>query len=74
MSTPPISAAVKLVLQFGFSEIGFTRLEIVALTENTASCGVAEKVGARFECIARNRIFARGKPQDAAVYSIVPEF
>ena len=68
------TAAVTLILQFGFIETGFTRLEIVALTENTASRRVAEKVGASFECIARNRLFAWGKPHDAAVYSIVPEF
>lgn len=66
------TAAVKLVVQFGFEEIGLTRLEIIALTENVASHRVAEKAGARFECIARNRLVGWGKPYDAAVYSITP--
>jgi len=66
------TAAVKLAIQFGFTEVGFTRLEIVALAENVASRRVAEKVGATFECIARNRLTGWGKVQDAAVYSIIP--
>ena len=66
------TAAVKLVAQYGFNEIGFNRLEIVAQVENIASRRVAEKVGARFECIARNRLVGWGKSHDAAVYSLIP--
>ena len=66
------TAAVKLVAQFGFTEVGFARLEIVALTENVASRRVAEKVGAKFECIARSRLVRWGKSHDAAVYSLLP--
>lgn len=66
------TAAVKLVAHFGFNEVGFTRLEIVALTQNTASRRVAEKAGAKFECIARNRLVLQSKAHDAAVYSLIP--
>lgn len=65
------TAAVKLVTQYGFNEIGFNWLEIVVQVENVASRRVAEKVGAKFECIARNRLVGWGKSHDAAVYSLV---
>lgn len=63
---------MKLVAQYGFNEIGFNRLEIVVQVENVASCRVAEKLGAKLECIARNRLVGWGKSHDAAVYSLVP--
>lgn len=66
------TAAVKLVAHYGFTKAGFTRLEIIAEVENKASRRVAEKVGAKLECIARNRLVGWGKTQDAAVYSLIP--
>jgi len=67
------TAAVKLVIQFGFVEIGLAGLEIVALTQSVASRRVAEKAGATFECIVRNRLVGWDKSHDAAVYSIIPD-
>lgn len=66
------TAAVKMVANFGFAEVGLMRLEIVALADNAASRRVAEKAGAKFECVARNRLAGWGKSHDAAVYSLVP--
>lgn len=66
------TAAVKLVAHFGFTQARFTRLEIVTAVDNMASRRVAEKAGAKFECIARNRLFGWGQTQDAAVYSLIP--
>lgn len=66
------TSAVKKVARFGFREAGFTRLEIVTLTDNLASRRVAEKAGAKLECIARNRLMGWGKTHDAAVYSLIP--
>lgn len=65
-------AAVKMAAHFGFVEVGFMRLEIVALVDNAASRRVAEKAGAKFECIARNRLAGWGKSHDAAIYSLLP--
>jgi RimJ/RimL family protein N-acetyltransferase len=65
--------AVTEVVRYGFGELKFTRLEIVAAVGNTASRRVAEKSGAQFECIARNRLMIHGKSHDAAMYSLVPE-
>lgn len=66
------TAAVKMAVHFGFTEVGFTRLEIVVLTENVASRRVAEKAGAKLECVARNRLVGWNKSHSAAVYSLIP--
>lgn len=55
-----------------FGELGLTRVEIVALAHNIASQRVAQALGARCECTARNRLYFQGKPHDAVVYSLVP--
>ena len=64
--------AVQLIGRYGFSSLKLTRLEIVVVVDNLASRGVAEKVGAVYECIARNRLVVDGKPMHAVVYSITP--
>lgn len=64
--------AVRLMAAHGFNQLGLTRLEIVAAVDNSASRGVAEKAGAVFECVARNRLVLNGSPIAAAVYSLVP--
>jgi len=65
-------AAARLAAGFAFRELGLTRIEIVALVDNVASRRVAEKLGATFECVARNRLVHNGVPFAAAVYSLVP--
>jgi RimJ/RimL family protein N-acetyltransferase len=67
------SFAVKAVSSFAFKDLGLTRLEIVAQDRNIGSQRVAEKAGARFECLARNRLVFRGEPRDARIFSILPE-
>jgi ribosomal-protein-serine acetyltransferase len=65
--------AAQSIAEYGFGQLKLTRLEIVAPERNAPSRRVAEKVGAVFECIARNRVMVHGKPQPAAIYSLVPE-
>jgi ribosomal-protein-serine acetyltransferase len=65
--------AAQAIAGYGFGQLKLTRLEIVAPESNAPSRRVAEKVGAVFECIARNRTMVHGKPQHAAIYSLVPE-
>ena len=67
------SAAVRLVAQYAFGALGLTRLEIVCLPTNTFSRRVAEKAGARFEAVSRNRIVMHGIARAAALYGLVPE-
>lgn len=64
--------AALAVARFGFGRLGLVRIEIVAHPDNRASRRTAEKLGARFECIARQRLWARGAATDAAVYALVP--
>ena len=66
------SAAVRLASQYAFGPLGLTRIEIVCLPANTCSRRVAEKSGARFEAISRNRIVMHGIAYDAALYGLVP--
>jgi len=66
------SLAATAVSRFAFSQLGLTRLEIVAQEENIPSRRVAERIGATFECLARNRLVFRGEPRAATVFSIVP--
>jgi RimJ/RimL family protein N-acetyltransferase len=68
-----ISTAVELLLPFAFGELHLLRLEVVVLLENRASQRVAEKIGAQFECVARNRLMLWNHPLDAVVYSLLAE-
>jgi RimJ/RimL family protein N-acetyltransferase len=43
------TAAVQLIAQFGFEDLGLQRLELLIAVDNLASRRVAEKVGATFE-------------------------
>jgi RimJ/RimL family protein N-acetyltransferase len=64
--------AVQLATGFGFGAIGLSRIEIVAAEGNLPSRRLAEKVGARYETTARNRLVLHEVPVDAAVYSLIP--
>jgi len=66
------STAAWLAARFAFLELELSRVEIVAAVGNFASRRVAEKLGAEFECVARNRLRVKGRLLDAAVYSLVP--
>lgn len=64
-------AAVTLIKAFGFNELGLNRLEIVVLEKNIPSRKVAEKSGANFEWIAKNRLVHNRKAMPAAIYSFI---
>jgi RimJ/RimL family protein N-acetyltransferase len=64
--------AVRAAAQFGFDYLKLTRLEIVVAVGNDPSRRVAERVGATFECVARNRLVLGERPVDAWVYSLIP--
>jgi RimJ/RimL family protein N-acetyltransferase len=65
-------AAVRQVARFGFEELELHRLELAIDVDNAASIRVAEKVGAVFEGLLRNRTGLRGAPRPARMYSLVP--
>ena len=64
--------AVTFAARWGFQSLGLARIEIVTLPDNRASRRTAEASGARFEAIARHRLWVRDAPWDAAVYALVP--
>jgi ribosomal-protein-serine acetyltransferase len=67
------TAAVRLAAEFAFNELKFSRLEIVAGLNNKASQRVAEKVGALREGLLRRRLLLYGEPQDAVLFSLIPD-
>jgi len=64
--------AATAVARFGFEQLGLMRLEIVAAAGNMPSRRVADKVGAKCEGLARNRLRVHGVQHDAYVFSLVP--
>jgi RimJ/RimL family protein N-acetyltransferase len=64
--------ACRLIARFGFEQLGLIRIEVVALVDNLPSRRTAEKAGARFEGIARQRLWIHEQARDAAVYALVP--
>jgi ribosomal-protein-serine acetyltransferase len=66
------TAATRLVARFGLEHLGLGRIEIITATDNVASHRVAEKVGAAFEGLQRNRLFMHGAWIPARMYSLVP--
>jgi RimJ/RimL family protein N-acetyltransferase len=66
------TAACRLAAGFGFAQLGLVRIEIVVLPDNHASRRTAEKLGAQFEALARQRLWKDGQPHDAAVYALIP--
>ena len=67
------TAAVRLLAQFGFERLGFTRLEIVVSAANRASRRVAEKAGATREGVLRNRLAVGDVIHDAVAFSLIPQ-
>jgi len=66
------SQATRSLAEFGF-RLGLTRIEIVAAENNIASRRVAEKSGALFEAILRNRLKVEGMPVPGALYALFPD-
>ncbi|MCG6345246.1 GNAT family N-acetyltransferase [Vibrio fluvialis] len=65
--------ALSALIEFCFSRLELTRLEIVCDPDNAASQRLAIACGAMQETIARNRFLFDGKPKDGIVYSLIPE-
>ncbi len=64
--------ATRLIGRFAFDRLKLNRVEIVIAASHPASQRVAEKAGAKFEGVLRNRIGFAGPPTDARLYSLIP--
>lgn len=64
--------AAKKIIAHAFHDMQLTRLEIVTTPDNIPSRNLAEKLGATFECKARNRFVYNGMIKDGFVFSLIP--
>ncbi|WP_238590932.1 GNAT family N-acetyltransferase [Paenibacillus beijingensis] len=65
------SEAVLKVLQYGFDELGLTRIGAVVFIDNEASNNLLTKVGFQKEGVLRDYMYQNGKAHDTYVYSIL---
>jgi len=65
------SEAVLKVIQYGFGELGLTRIGAVVFTENEASNQLLSKVGFKNEGILKNYMYQNGKVYDTFIYSLI---
>lgn len=63
---------VRGLAEFAFQDLALFRVEVVIDVNNKGSQKVAEKAGAIYEGILRNRLYLYGNPCDAAMYSLIP--
>ena len=66
-----MAAAARLAVTFGFDTLELIRIEIVTEVDNLASRRTAERLGAQFETIARNRLRTARGAADGAVYGLL---
>lgn len=66
-----VPEAVVRVLRFAFTEMGLNRVECCHFLPNEKSGRVMQKAGMRFEGIARERFFAKGRFWDVKQYAIL---
>jgi ribosomal-protein-serine acetyltransferase len=64
--------AVCLAARFAFETVGVVRVEIVIAVPNLPSQRVAQKAGATFEGVLRERMIVRTDVYDAAIYALTP--
>ncbi|MBL4661136.1 MAG: GNAT family N-acetyltransferase [Alcanivoracaceae bacterium] len=65
--------AVQLLVVNAFKQLNLIRIELIAGVNNIASQRVAEKAGAQFEGILKNRIRPNGMASDARLYAFINE-
>jgi len=66
------SETTRALVAYGLHHLQLVRVEIMISTLNSASVKVAEKSGATYEGIARNRLFLHDMALDAHLFSFIP--
>ena len=59
------------IARFALGQLGLNRMELLIPADNLASQRVAQKAGAKFEGLLRNRLVLRAKSHDAVLYSLL---
>lgn len=65
------TSATMQTARFAFEEIGLNRIEILMAVDNAASKRVAEKTNAKYEGIARQKLFLHNTFVDAHVFTML---
>ncbi|HZK25514.1 MAG TPA: GNAT family protein [Oscillospiraceae bacterium] len=65
------SEALKACLHYGFTVLGFERIQCCCSPENIASWRVMERAGMQCEGILRNSYYLKGKLYDDKVYALL---
>ncbi|MHA6252242.1 GNAT family N-acetyltransferase [Oceanobacillus sp. CAU 1775] len=63
--------AVSKAIQYGFGELGLTRIGAVVFIDNEASNNLLFKVGFQKEGVLRDYMYQNGKAHDTYVYSLL---
>lgn len=67
------TAATRLVARHGIDTLGLQRIEIMMSVENEASRRVAEKAGAVYEGVLRNRLRLQDRQHDVHCFAVFPD-
>lgn len=65
--------AMKMMLDYGFDELGLHRIELIVHDDNPRAKKVYEKLGFKIEGIKRENIFRNGKYKDSYLMSILED-
>ncbi len=63
--------ATRLIVAFGFRELGLHRIEATCAPENLGSVRVLEKIGMRREGQLKQHLLAHGAWRDSLVYGVL---
>ena len=63
--------AARRMIAFGFQELGLHRVSAAIGPDNSASIGVAEKLGMQYEGRIRDHVFTNGAWRDSVLYSLL---
>jgi [ribosomal protein S5]-alanine N-acetyltransferase len=66
-----MTRAVRLLSRWVFDNLPIERIQITVQPDNSACREVAERAGYAFEGILRSYIEIKGRPRDAAMYSLL---
>jgi RimJ/RimL family protein N-acetyltransferase len=67
------SAALRLLVDWAFDEVGLERIEMTALPENENVPHIAEKFGFTYEGCLRKRNFERGRRVDLLIWGLLKD-
>lgn len=65
--------AASVLLQFGFHEIGFQRIQARLMAENVRSERVLQRLGMQYEGLMKKAIYCKGVSHDLKLYAITDD-